>query len=379
MKKKCKAKVVARALGSLLVGTILLTTIMAHTPALAQLSNYNPQGLEATTLEEVLALPDEEIDLATAIMILYKEWDASFDVAGSLEEIDRMALELEARISPGDSPEKAVSLINQYLFEGSAYSGLAYPGYMRKLEDSALPSVIENKKGNCLGLSLLYLALAERLGLPFYGVAVPEHIFVRYDDGRKRINIETTSEGRKYRDSTYEIAHMLHPTYRDYNFYLRNLFKREMIGVFLSNFGIAYYRKGMYHEAIAAYQKASDISPNHAEVYGNLGVVYGTVGMYDEAIVMFKKALIFNPNAAGVHYDLGIAYYIKGMYDEAIAEYKRAVVFNPNDTEAHYGLSLAYYAEGEYSLAIEHCDRAIELGYRVHPEFLEALKPYRGR
>ncbi len=75
MKKKCKAKVVARALGSLLVGTILLTTIMAHTPALAQLSNYNPQGLETTTLEEVLALPDEDIDLATAIMILYKEWD----------------------------------------------------------------------------------------------------------------------------------------------------------------------------------------------------------------------------------------------------------------------------------------------------------------
>jgi len=141
MKKKCKAKVVARALGSLLVGTILLTTIMAHTPALAQLSNYNPQGLEATTLEEVLALPDEEIDLATAIMILYKEWDASFDVAGSLEEIDRMALELEARISPEDNPERIVSLINQYLFEENTYSSLdpTDSHYMKTVEYSALP------------------------------------------------------------------------------------------------------------------------------------------------------------------------------------------------------------------------------------------------
>ncbi len=170
MKKKCRAKVMVKVLDSLLVGVILLTAILAYTPALAELSHYNPQGLKATILEEVLALPDEEIDLATAILILYKEWDASLDVTGSLEEIERMALELEGRISPYDNPEKIVSLINYYLFEERGYSSLALgpsdPGYM-KLESSALPWVIKNKKGDCLGLSLLYLALAERLRLPF--------------------------------------------------------------------------------------------------------------------------------------------------------------------------------------------------------------------
>ena len=198
MEKRYKTKIAVEVLGNVLVGVVLLTTILVYTPALAQLSDYNPQGLKATTLEEVLALPDEEIDLATAIMILYKEWDPSFDVTGSLEEIDRMALELEARINPGDNPERIVSLINRYLFEESAYTGLADPGYMRKLEYSALPCVIENKKGHCLGLSLLYLALAERLGLPIYGVAAPGHTFVRYDNGETRINIETTEKGKEY-------------------------------------------------------------------------------------------------------------------------------------------------------------------------------------
>jgi len=75
MKRKCKAKVMTEVLGSLLLGVILLATILAYAPAFAQLSNYNPQGLKAGTLEEVLALRDEKIDLATAIMILYREWD----------------------------------------------------------------------------------------------------------------------------------------------------------------------------------------------------------------------------------------------------------------------------------------------------------------
>lgn len=311
MKKKCKAKAVVEMLGGLLLGVVLLTTILAYTPAFAQLPDYNPQGLKATTLEEVLALPDEEIDLATAIMILCKEWDASFDVAGSLEEIDRMALELELRIGPEDNPERIVSLINQYLFEENTYSSLdpTDSHYMKTVEYSALPRVIENKKGDCLGLSLLYLALTERLGLPFYGVAAPRHVFVRYDDGEKRINIETTDKGKEYEDNFYEKKFMLHPTYRDYNFYLKNLLKREVVEGFLHT----------------------------------LGVAYGT----------------------------------KGMHNEAIAKFRKAIEINPDYAEAHNNLAIAYYLNGEYGLAIEHCDKVIELGYRVHPEFLKDLKPYR--
>ena len=347
MKKRCKTKIAVEVLGNLLLGVVLLTTILAYTPALAQLRDYNLQGLKATTFEEVLALPDEELDLATAIMILYKEWDSSFDAARSLGEIDRMALELEVRISSEDNPERIVSLINRYLFEESAYTGLADPDYMKTIEYSTLPCVIENKKGNCLGLSLLYLTLAERLGLPIYGVRAPEHVFVRYDNGKTRINIETTEKGKEYEDSHYEEMFMLHPTYRNYNFYLRNLVKRELIGVFLDNLGAAYYGKGMYDEAIAEYKKALEINPNDIAAHNNLGGAYSHKGMHDEAIAEHKKALDINPNDAEAHNNLGGAYYEKGMYDEAIAEFKKALEINPNYADAHHNLAVVYYVKGE--------------------------------
>jgi len=379
MKKKCKAKTVVEMLGGPLVGVVLLTTILAYTPALAQLRDYNPQGLKATTLEEVLVLPEEEIDLTTAILILYKEWDPNFDVTGSLEEIDRMALELEVRISPQDSPERIVSVMNRYLFAENAYSASdsADPYYMEMLENSALPRVIDNKEGNCLGLSLLYLALAERLGLPFYGVAAPKHMFVRYDDGKKRINIETTDKGEKYEDSYYEKLFMLHSTYRNHGFYLKNLRKREVVEGFLHTLGVAYGTRGMHNKAIAKFRKAIEINPDYAEAHYNLGVAYSMKGMYDEEVAEYRKAIELHPNYAEAHYNLGLVYGMAGMLDEAIAKYKKVLEINPNLAEAHNNLAVAYYLKGEYGLAIEHCDKVIELGYRVHPQFLEDLKPYR--
>ncbi len=365
MKKRHRARTVMEVLGGLLLGLALLTTTLAYTPTLAQLRDYNPQGLEATTLEEVLALPDDEIDLATAIMILYKEWDPSFDATGSLEEIERMAVELKVQISSEDNPEIIVSLINQYLFEESGYSSSrlnpADPDYMKALENSALPSVIENKKGNCLGVSLLYLALAERLALPFYGVTAPRHVFVRYDDGRKRINVETTGKGKGYEDSFYEKEFMLHSTYRGYNFYLKNLFKREVIGVFLNNLGGTYGTKGVHDKAIAELRRSIEINPNDPEAHYNLGVVYQEKGMPDEAIAELKRAIETNPHYARAYNNLGVIYGTKGMPDEEIAEYKKAIEIDSNLAEAHTNLGAAYVEKGMYNEGITEHRRALEI------------------
>ena len=107
------------------------------------------------------------------------------------------------------------------------------------------------------------------------------------------------------------------------------------------------------------------------------GAAYDSKGMFDEAIAECKKAIAINPNYAEAHTNLGLVYYNKGMFDEAIAECKKAIAINPNYAKAHNNLAVVYYEQGQYDLAIKHCDKAIELGGKVHPEFLEALKPYR--
>jgi tetratricopeptide (TPR) repeat protein len=66
-----------------------------------------------------------------------------------------------------------------------------------------------------------------------------------------------------------------------------------------------------------------------------------------------------------------------GKYEEAIALYKKAIQINPDYALVYNNLAVIYYEERQYGLAVKYCDRAVELGYKVHPEFLERLKPYR--
>jgi len=46
----------------------------------------------------------------------------------------------------------------------------------------------------------------------------------------------------------------------------------------------------------------------------------------------------------------------------------------PDYAGAYYNLAIFYFQEAKYDMALKHCNRAIELGYRVPPDFIERLR-----
>ena len=93
-------------------------------------------------------------------------------------EIQRLEERLRPEVSGDADGGRVVDAFRRILLveEGFTYDkSSADPG------NYLLESVLARRKGNCLGLSLLYLALADRLGVPFRGVYVPSHCFVRYE------------------------------------------------------------------------------------------------------------------------------------------------------------------------------------------------------
>ena len=147
--------------------------------------------------------------------------------------------------------------------------------------------------------------------------------------------------------------------------------------VALTNLGVAYRYKGMHDEAILQFQKVLSLRPNDEEAHIHLGEVYFAKGKLNEAIKESERALQINPRAIEARLHLGEAYLKQGRFDQAISEWKKVLEINPREGKAHHSLAVTYYAKKEFRLAVRHLDEATALGFKVHPQLAEWLKPYR--
>ena len=132
-----------------------------------------------------------DTSLATTALKIAKESYPEIDSEYYLKKIENIIENIKTSLRDETEPEQIIKIINIVLFNELQFK------YVQtgNLDYISLNKVLDSKIGNCVGLSILYLCIAEGLHLPIYGVSVPEHIFVRYDEGDFRRNIETGYEG----------------------------------------------------------------------------------------------------------------------------------------------------------------------------------------
>lgn len=95
------------------------------------------------------------------------------------EELNKIAEEAKISIKKYDSDLEKISTLNYILF-----NKYGYRGNMRNFhspENSFINDVIENKKGNPLSLSIIYIYICQKIGLPICGVNMPKHFIVGFE------------------------------------------------------------------------------------------------------------------------------------------------------------------------------------------------------
>ncbi|MEW6025724.1 MAG: tetratricopeptide repeat protein [Planctomycetota bacterium] len=352
--------------------------------------NYNKwiNRNEGEIIEDVISSADKNIDLGCVLLILAKEYYPSIDVKKYLDILDNMAREIEDQISAQKEPSDVIRTINSYLFDVKGFKAsptIYWKPRENYAEKALLNKVLDNKSGNCLGLSSLYLALAERLNLPVYGVSSPEHIFIRYDNGKYIRDIETDKNGAELGTSAYDYylaPGMNNPdnqmffiglTKEDINFagYLKNLSKKDVIGIFLMNRGMVYYDNYDDSKSDSDWRKAIKVSSNpahtHFEIASFLAGV-GTDGAYNRALFHLNEVIRMSPNYYG-SYELkgylinstGYTYDAREELKSALSVYSKAIELNPSLARIYYRRAVIYEKINEYDNAIKDIDRAIKL------------------
>jgi tetratricopeptide (TPR) repeat protein len=322
------------------------------------LANKDKEGLYARSIEQVLRLDDKEVDLATAVLIVSEQWSNMVEGRRYLSDLDDMAIEIRGRLKKKGlkANYKAVAVINEYLFDELGFKPIPDAN---DPNDLFLHSVMDKKQGYCLSLSILYLSLGERLGLPLYGVVVPGHFFVRYDDGQVRFNIETTSKGG-YADDEHYINKFKVPKGNN-SIYMVNLNKIQTLGCFFNNLGNSYNDVGDTEQAMLALERAVEINPTLAESRMNLGNIYLNKDKIKDAIDEYEAALEIDPDNAKIHNNLGNAYTKRGRLNDAISQYTRSIELEPTFTEAYKNLANAYCEQEKFGQAATQLKQAIIL------------------
>jgi len=325
-----------------------LLFILSYVTFAAPLANENLDGLYVRSIEHILRMEPEEIDIGTAALIVAEQWSDMVHGRRYQTKLDEMAYEIQARLYKEglENSYKAVQVINDYLFNELGFSSVKEAS---NPDDLFLHSVIDNRRGYCLSLSILYLAIGERLGLPLYGVVAPGHFFVRYEDGPIRFNIETTSNGGFANDEHY-IEKFKVPG--EDSLYMKNLSKRQTLGCLFNNFGNVYTNAGDIDAAHKALELAVEINPDLAESRINLGNIYLRKGRVDDAIYEYRRAIEINSADGKVYNNLGNAYLQKDWINDAMNAYEQAIKLDSNQVDAYINLAITYGRIDMYAKAL---------------------------
>ena len=133
-------------------------------------------GVALEPFAQLIAREDARIDLSRACLLIAQDAYPDLDVERYIGEIERMATRLRAGLAPSAAGEAR---------RGAQPVPVRRLGYWGNTEDyydprnSYLNEVIDRKTGIPITMSILYMELGRRIGLPLEGVSFPGHFLVR--------------------------------------------------------------------------------------------------------------------------------------------------------------------------------------------------------
>jgi len=206
-------------------------------------------------------------------------------------------------------------------------------------EATSIAATLQNRRGTCVGLAIIYVALAQRLGLDAKAVATPVHIFVRVRvEGRPR-NVELLEGGEGLTDDTYRRRYSIDDASISAGAFMAELSNAELIAHLQSNQAVALSKQGKLDAAIALYDEALRLHPKLVAAWYNRGIDQMNSGLVRDALQSFNRAIELYPSDAQAHNNRGLAKVKLGDTDGARVDFTRALELQPDLLEAQENLN----------------------------------------
>ena len=335
--------------------TILVSTCLYILQPIFTFSNpLNEGGIKARLLE-IQKDENTQPDLLEILLMVSKHWNPSLDLTLLKKEMEKLTLSAQNNLIGLNNPADKIRVLRSVIHDaGYGYTDqVDEKGFPINSEELFLHGLLNTHKGYCMNLSLLYLILGQKLEVPLYGVALPNHFFVRYAKAGMEINIETTEGGVTYPNSFYQ-QRFGFSEHNKNSYFMKNLNGRQTLGAYFSNVGMVYYQNQKPERAVFYLTLSTTINPKSIDAQNNLANIYSELKKPKEAIKHYNLALKADYGNTSTLFNLGLIYQESGDPTRAINAFLQVVQIDPGFGPAHQMLANLYRQNNRLTSALLH-------------------------
>ncbi len=250
-------------------------------------------------LREIVSGSEDDINLAEAALLVATHACPGLDVPRYLARIDELGATLGSRIPADATVSQRIAALNQYLFGDLGFAPNTEDYYDPR--NSFLHDVLERRVGIPITLSILYIEVGHRVGLPLQGVSFPGHFLVKCALSDGMVVLDPYSGGvslgladlrKRLREvqggevSRAIIAGLLGAAG-----------KKDIILRMLRNLKAIYLREQEFDKALAIMDWIVAAAPGQALELRDRGMVYQELECSRAALADFEQYLLRTPGA----------------------------------------------------------------------------------
>jgi len=266
-------------------------------------SDKNSTGIAMTSVigrrlftQEIQQL-DEDISLERAALYIALEEYPGLDIEDYVNALDTMASDVQERLPNELYPMKVLQTINQYLFTDLGYTGNRTEYYDPR--NSFLNEVIDRRTGIPITLSLVYLAIAQRLGFPMIGINMPGHFLIRPAVDEMEVFVDPFNQGEILftQDCEELLVKVFDRRVELRPEYIEPVGNRQFLGRLLTNLKVIYVNQKNFQKALDALDRILLLFPTVALEVRDRGVLNYRLNRYTAARQDFEHYLAISPMA----------------------------------------------------------------------------------
>ena len=247
---------------------------------------------------------EEQIPLLEAAASIAQDEEPQLDIQDVLATCDALMVRLKRRVKSEADPMRKLSVLNQFFYSDLGFSGNANNFYAP--ENSYVNEVLKTRRGIPISMAVIWLELAQALGLQAEGVSFPGHFLVKV----------TLPEGLV----------VLDPLTGD-SLGLDNL--AERLVPFRPHLGEA----GDMETPLGLFLQPASPQEILTRMLRNLKEIFNSQEDWQRLIGVMDRLIILNPQALDEKRDRGLAFFELGQLKEARDDLMQYVLALPDASD----------------------------------------------